>query len=123
MTYKDNRLFDFINYVLKIKQDAPRNYLPPIFMVNRWLSMGHSAFPKIINLTTNRWCRKVDNFDIEKFYYVFFPKYTNRLSYIKKKVKEKDVSDSKNLANLMECSTREIEIFDNLVAQLNICDK
>jgi hypothetical protein len=68
MKYKDNNLFDYIDYVLKNKTDQPKDYNPPIFLVNRWLSMANPSFAKILNLTTNKWCCLVDEFDITKFY-------------------------------------------------------
>ena len=119
MKYKDNNLFDFLDYVLKNKSEQPKEYKPPIFLVNRWLSMANNNFSKIINLTTNKWCSHNSEFDIAKFYKIILPKHIKRISYIKKKVKEKDVEDSIHMANVLECSTREIEIFNETLAQFS----
>jgi hypothetical protein len=119
MKYKDNNLFDFINYVLKNGSNAPIGYKPPIFLVNRWLSMATPSFAKILNLTTNKWCKVNSNFDITNFYKIIFPKYTKRISYIKKNVKEKEIEEDVNMASIMECSQREINIFKETLAELD----
>ena len=62
--FKDNSLFDFIDYVLKNNNNELKDYKPPIFLVNRWISMANPAFARIINLTTNKWCSKISDFDI-----------------------------------------------------------
>jgi hypothetical protein len=121
--YKDNSLFEFIDYVLKNKNQPPKNYKPPIFLVNRWLSMANSGFCRIINLTTNKWCRQVPEFNIEEFYRLLLPKYNKRLVYIKKKVKEKEHDEDVNMASLMECSQREIDFFKDALAEFSISTK
>jgi NADH:ubiquinone oxidoreductase subunit C len=121
MKYKDNNLFDFLNYVLKnYKEESKhiKDYEPPVFLINRWLSMANDSFAKIINLTTNKWCTKTD-IDIKKFYKVLLPKHTKRITYIKKTIKEKDIVDSIQMANLLECSIREIEMFNETLAQFS----
>jgi hypothetical protein len=123
MKFRDNNIFEFLNYILKTNDTLPKDYDPPTFLVNRWLSMGNVNFSLIINKTTNRWCKKNRNFDITKFYRLILPKYNKRLTYIKKKYTQKDIDDSIQHANLMECSTREIEMFNDTLAELNICAK
>ena len=117
MKYKDNSLFDFIGFVLKNKNESPKNYKPPTFLVNRWLSMANDGFCKVINLTTNKWCREMPDFDIEKFYRTLLPRYKKRLTYIKKKTKEKELEEDINMAALMECSQREIDLFKETLAE------
>jgi hypothetical protein len=121
--HKDNSLFDFIGFVLKNNNESPKNYKPPTFLVNRWLSMANDGFCKIINLTTNKWCREIPDFDIEKFYRLILPKYKKRLIYIKKKVKEKELEEDINMASLMECSQREINLFKETLAEFTDCAK
>jgi hypothetical protein len=121
--YKDNNLFEFIDFVLKNKNVSPKDYKPPIFLVNRWLSMANGGFCRIINLTTNKWCRRTQDFDIEKFYRLLLPKYKKRLVYIKKKVKDKEHEEDVNMASLMECSQREIELFKETLAEFSIYTK
>lgn len=123
MKYKDNSLFDFIGFVLKNKKEPPKNYKPPVFLVNRWLSMASGGFCKVINLTTNKWCREIPDFDIEKFYRLLLPQYKKRLVYIKKKVKEKELEEDINMASLMECSQREIDFFKETLAEFSIQTK
>jgi hypothetical protein len=119
MKYKDNNLFEFIDFVLKNNNQAPKNYKPPIFLANRWLSMANEGFCRIINLTTNKWCRHNPEFDIQKFYRTLLPKYKKRLSYIKKKAKEKEHDEDVNMASLLECSQREIEFFKETLAEFS----
>jgi hypothetical protein len=123
MKYKDNNLFDYIDYVFKNKTDQPKDYKPPIFLVNRWISMANPSFAKILNLTTNKWCCLIDEFDITKFYKTFLPHYNKRISYIKKNVKEKELEEDVNMANIMECSQREINLFKDTLADINISAK
>jgi hypothetical protein len=123
MKYKDNNLFDFINYVLKNSKDQPKNYKPPVFLINRWLSMATPSFAKILNLTTNKWCININDFDISKFYRTVLPKHGKRISYIKKSTKEKEIQEDVNMAFIMECSQREIDLFNQTLAELNICAK
>jgi hypothetical protein len=121
--YKDNNLFDFINYVLKNSNEAPKDYKPPVFLINRWISMANPAFAKIFNLTTNRWCLHNSDFDISKLYRILLPKYGKRISYIKKDFREKDYDEDLNAASIMECSQREINLFKETLADLNISAK
>jgi hypothetical protein len=123
MKYKDNNLFDFIDYVFKIKNNQPKAYNPPIFLVNRWISMGIPAFAKILNLTTNKWCASVADFDISKFYRTILPQYSKRITYIKKNIKEKEIDEDFNMASIMECSQREIIFFKETLAELNTSAK
>jgi len=123
MKYKDNNLFDFINYVLKNSNNHLKNYKPPIFLINRWLSMATPSFVKILNLTTNKWCTNINDFDISKFYRTVLPKYGKKISYIKKNIKEKELQEDVNMAFIMECSQREIDSFNQTLAELNICAK
>ena len=121
--FKDNSLFDFIDYVLKNNNNELKDYKPPIFLVNRWISMANPAFARIINLTTNKWCSKISDFDISKMYRILLPKYGKRISYIKKESKEKDYDEDSNTAFIMECSQREINLFKDTLAELNISAK
>jgi hypothetical protein len=121
--HKDNRLFDLINYIFKSSNKDVKDYIPPTYLVNRWVSMANPLFAKIINLTTNKWCVESYGFDIKKFYRIILPKYTARISYIKKEVKEKEIEEDTNIANIMECSHREILLFKETLAELNSVSK
>ena len=81
--------------------------------------MANDSFCKIINLTTNKWCREISDFDITKFYRTILPTYKKRISYIKKKTKDKINNDEIHYAELMECSSREIEMFNNTLAEFS----
>jgi hypothetical protein len=124
MKFKDNNLFDFINFVLKNGNNDTKDYKPPTFLVNRWLSMANPSFAKILNLTTNKWCCSVKDFDIKNFYRVILPKYNKKIDYIKKEIKENDDFDEDiKMAYIMECSEREINLFKQTIAELNIGSK
>ena len=121
MKNKDNRLFDFLNWILKTNQNKPKDYQPPMFLINRWISMTNPQFALILNSTGNRWLKNIKEFDFGNFYYHIFPKYGKRIEYLKKKSKdsEENIEDVKNLAERMECSIREIEIYEKTLEELN----
>lgn len=121
MKNKDNRLFDFLNWILKNKKDKPKEYEPSYFLLNRWISMANPQMCLIINSTSNRWGKVLKSFDFGSFYYKILPRYGKRIDYIKKKNKEteENIEDIKNIADRLECSTREVEFFELSIAQLN----
>lgn len=121
MNNKDSRLFDFLNWVLKTNPNRPKDYQPPMFLINRWLSMSNPQFALILNSTGNRWMKNIKDFDFGNLYYHIFPRSSKKIQYIKKKNKEKEenMEDIKNLAERMECSVREIEIYEKTLAELN----
>jgi hypothetical protein len=123
MKYKDNNLFDFINFVFKNSKKEPKDYKPPVFLINRWISMANPLFAKIVNLTTNKWCTNNYDFDIKSFYRTILPEYKTKISYIKKKEKEKDISEDVYLANVMECSHRELLLFKDTLEELKCVAK
>ena len=125
MKYRDNNLFDFIDYVLKSKNIEPKEYKPPVFLINRWLSMANPGFAKIINFTTNKWCLVNRDFDITNFYRQILPKYNKKISYIKKPNNQNESDDGENLniASVIECSEREVLLFKQTLAELNISSK
>ena len=121
MKNKDTRLFEFLNWVLKNNNDRPHEYEPPLFLVNRWISMINPQFCLILNSTANRWGKVFKQFDFGSFYHRVLPKYNNKINYIKKKSKisEDNIEDIKNIADRLECSAREVELFETTLAQLN----
>jgi hypothetical protein len=123
MKFKDNKLFDFINYIFKNGNETSLEYNPPVFLVNRWISMANPLFSKIVNLTTNKWCTQKQNFDIKSFYRTILPTYKQKIAYIKKKEKEKEDTYNENIANIMECSQREILLYNRTLEELNITNK
>ena len=123
MKFKDNKLFDFINYIFKNNKQEPTEYKVPVFLVNRWVSMANPLFAKIVNLTTNKWCAQGQDFDIKVFYKTVLPQHKNKIFYIKKKDKEKENICDENLANIMECSQREILLYNKTLEELNIINK
>lgn len=122
MKNKDSRLFDFLNWVLKNGNDKPKEYEPSLFLLNRWISMINPHFCLILNSTTNRWNKVLKEFNFGSFYYHVLPKNNKRINYIKKKNKQSDnnIEDIKNIADRLECSVREVELFETTLAQLNI---
>jgi len=120
MKNKDTRLFDYLNWVLKTNKNKPKDYQPPFFLVNRWISMTNPQLCLILNSTTNRWGKALKGFDFSSFYHKVLPKHGKRIDYIKKKSKELDnnLEDIQNIADRLECSVREIEIFESTIAEL-----
>lgn len=123
--YKDD-LFPYLNWILKKSSKTPEEHsIPSIFITNRWLSMADNSLAQIVNVTFNRWMYKTplskENFLAGKFYKTLLPKISCKLSYIKKassKSKEED-SDANIIANNMELSQREINLYNSTLEQLN----
>jgi hypothetical protein len=84
--------------------------------------MAEFHFAKIVNLTTNKWAKNFSEINYGDFYYTMFPKYGKNINYIKKTKNErsKDNEDYKNIANLLECSVREVEMYKNTLEELRI---
>jgi hypothetical protein len=120
MKILNNNLFDFLNYVLKVSDSYPKDYKEPVFLINRWLSMTNPSFAKICNLTTNKWYCHLEQFNVKGFYRTILPKYTKRISYIKKEAKENEIEEDVNMASIMECSQREINFFKETLEEMNI---
>lgn len=123
MKNNNDNFFCFLNYIFKNEKTPPKDYIPSVFLLNRWVSMANPLYSKIVNLTTNRWYSVIKDFNIEYFYKTILPKHQNRISYIKKKEKEKDIVDDINLANIMECSHRELLLFKETLEELNCAAK
>jgi hypothetical protein len=123
MKIKDNSLFEFLDYIFKVKNTYPKNYKVPTFLVNRWISMANPAFARIVNSTTNRWCTVMRDFDLTVFYRNIFPEYKGKTNYIKKEALEKEDGTELELASHLECSKREINLFNQTLAELNITNK
>ena len=121
--FKDDRLFQFLDYIFKKSNKEVDNYNPPCFLINRWVSMASPFYAKIINSTTNKWLLEDSSFDIKRFYRQILPTHKAKISYIKKSQAIKEVDQEENLANLMECSKREINLFNQTLEELNIQTK
>jgi hypothetical protein len=116
MTYKNNNLFDFLNFIFKSSDKEVKEYNPPIYLINRWITMANPIFAKIVNLTSNRWLSNNNDFDFTKFYRIVLPKHKHKISYIKKKEKTKiEEENDLELANFMECSQRELDLFKDTI--------
>ena len=123
MQNKNDNFFVFLNYVFKNEKDAPKDYAPSLFLLNRWISMANPLYSKIINLTTNKWMYYVKDFNFKDFYRTVLPQHKHRIHYIKKKEKEKDIHDDLNVANVMECSQRELLLFKTTLEELECANK
>lgn len=123
MQNKNDDFFVFLNYIFKNEKEAPKNYIPSLFLLNRWISMANPLYSKIINLTTNKWMYPVKDFNFKDFYRTVLPQHKNKIHYIKKKEKEKDIYDDLNVANVMECSQRELLLFKTTLEELDCANK
>jgi hypothetical protein len=120
---KDDSFFVFLNYVFKNEKECPKNYTPSLFLLNRWISMANPLYAKIVNLTTNKWMYYVKDFNFKYFYRTVLPQHKNKIFYIKKKEKEKETNDDLNIANIMECSQRELLLFKSTLEELKCANK
>jgi hypothetical protein len=115
-------LFDVIDWVLKKKnKEVFSEESTSTFMLNRWLSMSSNDASKVVNTTINRW-DGIDFSNVLKFYRIFLPKNNQKIQYIKKEntlKKDDSNEDLEKLCKNMEISKREIEIYDQMIKNLN----
>jgi hypothetical protein len=120
MTYKNNNFFDFLNYIFKSSDKDVKDYVPSVYLTNRWVSMANPLLAKVVNLTVNKWILSKHTFDVKKFYRVVLPYNNSKINYIKKPEKTKNQDDNDlEMAALMECSHRELNIFKETIEFLN----
>ena len=122
-TFKDNRFFEYLDFLFKKSNKDVLDYNPSKFLINRWISMSSPLCCKIINMTTNKWLMLDKNFDIKRFYRAILPTNTSKINYIKKNDSIKENEDEYNLAEMMECSQREIKMFKDTIEELNMVGK
>lgn len=122
-TFKDNRFFEFLDFIFKKSDRDLVDYKPSNFLVNRWISMVSPLYCKIINMTTNKWMMHSKDFDTKKFYRTILPFNDTRINYIKKSDSIKEDEEDCNLAEMLECSDREIKIFKSTIEELNLGNK
>jgi hypothetical protein len=123
-----NNFITFLRWILKIEDQKPE--MPKYFgyMINRWLSFATKSNAQIVNVTTNRWnypSSMEDNI-LSMIYYTIIPKHAKRIDYVKKNQNEseEEVDDSINFfADSLELSTREIEMYNNSLEEMNITAK
>ena len=112
-----------------IKQEKEKPEIPRFFgfMANRWLSMATKSNAQIVNLTTNRWNYHsiLDEETLAKFYHAIIPKHSKKIEYIKKTAKEAEETDEniEYLSSVLEISKKELEAYNDTIAQLNITSK
>jgi|APGre2960657404_1045060.scaffolds.fasta_scaffold69487_2 hypothetical protein len=118
---KDTSLFSFLDWITKKSNVEIRDYNPPYFLVNRWLSMANNSYCHIINMTTNKWSKNVKEFNYSNFYRTILPKHNKKINYIKKSTIDID-SDNElyTMSNKLECSKREIDFFTKTLEELNM---
>jgi hypothetical protein len=123
MKKTNNNLFDTLNWILKKSDKQPDTLLDSSFILNRWLSMVSPEIAQIINTTANRWNKSNIKLPMAKFYKLILPKNFNKISYIKKKLKDKEVENYKEMTNSLEISSRELNFFENALEEINNCSK
>ena len=92
------------------------------FLINRWLTMYSKDTVSFTNETLNKYCSIFDTDKQKTFrlYYNLIPRLKfKRISYIKKKKKDKDKLDEtdqlKMIARNKHISVRELEMYNNLL--------
>jgi len=119
--------FKSLLWVLKQVNEKPE--IPKFFnfMANRWLSMATKSNAQIINLTTNRWnyYSILDGDALADFYHAVIPKHTKKIEYMKKSAKETEDYDENFdcLSEAMEISKKELQMYNDTLAELNITSK
>jgi hypothetical protein len=123
MKKTNNNLFDTLNWILKKNGKEPDNLLDSNFILNRWLSMVSPEMAQIINTTGNRWNKSIIKLPMAKFYKLVLPKCFSKISYTKKKLKDKEAENYKEMTNSLEISSRELNFFENALEEINNCSK
>lgn len=123
-----NNFFQYLLWLLRVTDKQPEIPRSLGYMENRWISMTNNSNAQIVNMTTNRWLNCLDTFNpetISKFYRSLIPRYTKKLEYLKKPLKEEnEVNENIEFySNLMELSKREIEMYENTLEELNLTSK
>lgn len=123
--FKDN-LFPYLNWIFK-KTQQPQDDPPPVYIVNRWVSMADKDCAKIVNATLNRWINKTQFFRenelIGKFYKSVLPYNNKKINYIKKNSEEQNKEQETELEMLsssLEISTRELNLYNSILEDLNL---
>ena len=116
-------IFSVLNWVLKKTKKHDLNFQgTSVYMLNRWLSMADPSIANIVNVTGNRWMcvtslgRKSES--MSKFYHKLMPKFTSKINYIKKPEKKNEDLDLLTMAKAYEKSTKELEILNKALVNL-----
>lgn len=118
-----NTLFDTLNWILKTKKQKPTEIFEFGFLLNRWLSMTTPENAKIINATGNRWCKVPSFISLDKIYYAFISKFSDKISYIKKTTLPKEEDDIKEYAQNTERSIKDILFLEKALEEINNSSK
>jgi hypothetical protein len=119
--------FKTLMWILKQEKEKPE--IPKYFgfMLNRWLSMATKSNAQIVNLTTNRWNYHsvLEDEILAKIYHAIIPKHSKKIEYLKKISKEDEEIDEniEYLSSIMEISKKELEAYNDTLAQLNLTHK
>jgi hypothetical protein len=114
-----NNLFNVLGWILKTEKNKPEIPMYIGYLSNRWLSMASKPIAQIVNSTFNRWNTNDVNYYASSLR-CLLPKYGKHIKYIKKPQIEDDENDFENDSQLMEISTREIEMYNKTIEELNI---
>jgi uncharacterized protein with von Willebrand factor type A (vWA) domain len=114
-----NNLFETLNWILKSKKQKPEVLFESNYLINRWLSMADSSTAYIINTTGNRWLKVLNNLPLSNFYHTILPSNFKRILYVKRKTKEKESEEYKNIADNMELSIKDIKFLENSLEDLH----
>jgi len=114
-----NNLFETLNWILKSKKQKPEVLFESNYLINRWLSMADSSTAYIINTTGNRWLKVLNNLPLSNFYHTILPSNFKRILYVKRKTKEKESEEYKNIADNMELSIKDIKFLENALEDLH----
>lgn len=117
-----NNLFKVLNWILKSENEKPE--IPPYigYLCNRWLSMASKPIAQIVNATFNRWNTNDTNYYTSSLR-CLLPKYKKHINYIKKPIQNDSDSEGdtiENFSQVMELSVREIELYNETLAELEI---
>ena len=84
--------------------------------------MVDPVIAQIVNQTTNRWIKVSDISSnktfLSRFYRNVLPKMFKKYSYIKKSQEKKETDEHLNFARVLEISSREIEMYEKTLAEI-----
>ena len=122
-------IFKVFDYILKKRPILPQEEdYPSPFMLNRWISMSDSSICNIINSTTNRWITQKgicsnNSIQMTNFFRNILPRINKKIFYIKKPKQKEESTENIEFSNPMEISSRELKIYEDMVAFLKNTSK
>lgn len=118
------QIFDYID-IIAFKKKKPTEFKCEmgdafsVFMINRWLSMCNNTYVNVVNETSNKYATCIGTRDEQyQFLYNVMPQARKqKINYIKKAKKEKDLENKDNI-NMIKLLAKKYEISEHEVNEM-----